>query len=1206
MCRVIKDGATDARATHPTKTLAMKTLDRNGGDGPTASDVALKERRAGSENDVPGGEGAEESLRVEGDWVAWGGELYYCVRNCHRMAPFLVNVVSDSDLWLFAGSNGAVTGGRRNPDHAIFPYVSQDKLFDSLGTSGPITALHVDVGEGGESVLWEPWSARVDAGSPVRRNLLKNQTGSQLVFEERHSELNLSWAHSWTSHGDFGLLRKAKLRNNGRSPVKIRLLDGLCNLLSPGISEDFYSQFSNLGDAYKKSERLAPGNLGVYYLNSLPTDRAEPSEGLRATVVWSCGLEVGHLLLSARQVPDFLAGASVESEEDLRGHRAAFLAEAEFTLEPGEVHTWWMVAATGLDATAVANLQDLLMKGVGLPQRLEEAAGETAVALRKRVATADGLQATADEPRCWRHFSNTLFNIMRGGVFVSGGRIDRESFRRYLRHFNRAAARRHDSALGKLAPVFKREVLIAHAEATGCPDLIRLAGEYLPLTFSRRHGDPSRPWNRFSIETRDRAGCPVLAYQGNWRDIFQNWEALLRSFPEYSEAVILRFLNASTADGFNPYRISHKGIDWEVPEPDSPWSNIGYWGDHQIVYLLRLLEYSAQVHPGALAALRDEEVFVYADVPYRIRSFEEIRKDARATVDYDQTAARAIAAREEEVGADGRLLHHRDGGLVRASLMDKLLVTLLARLGNFVPDGGIWMNTQRPEWNDANNALAGYGLSVVTLGYLHRYLDFLERFLEGCPGDAPVPLNAAIAGWLQAQSEIFLDPALRTRDGMSPFKRGQLVTALGTTAACFRNAVYDEALSDRRVTVETEKLRSFLGSARAAVRRALLGNRRPDGLWHSYNILCWENDGGAAVEHLEEMLEGQVAILSAGLLNAGEVVKLLEALRNSRLYRDDKGSYLLYPDRPLPTFLEKNRIPEERVCASRLLREMLEEGDPALVSKDCRGVFRFNGGFRNVADLRAALSGITRDEWRQLAAEEADVICEIFEETFGHRRFTGRSTTFFAYEGLGSIYWHMVSKLVLAIAENHEDARAAGERAAVLGQLASHFRETLDGLGMHDGPAEYGAFPIDAYSHTPAQAGAQQPGMTGQVKEDILVRQSELGLRFENGGLSLEPGLLRASEFLREERRHIFVDVNGEEIPVNIPAGGLGFTVCQVPVVYLSGEQPGIEIQYANGTRKQSDGLRLEPEEAQAIFGRTGEIRLLTVTLPAAVVTARL
>ena len=41
------------------------------------------------------------------------------------------------------------------------------------------------------------------------------------------------------------------------------------------------------------------------------------------------------------------------------------------------------------------------------------------------------------------------------------------------------------------------------------------------------------------------------------------------------------------------------------------------------------------------------------------------------------------------------------------------------------------MNTQRPEWNDANNALAGYGVSMVTLYYARRYVSFcLELFGE--------------------------------------------------------------------------------------------------------------------------------------------------------------------------------------------------------------------------------------------------------------------------------------------------------------------------------------------------------------------------------------------------------------------------------------------------------------------------------------------
>ena len=46
-----------------------------------------------------------------------------------------------------------------------------------------------------------------------------------------------------------------------------------------------------------------------------------------------------------------------------------------------------------------------------------------------------------------------------------------------------------------------------------------------------------------------------------------------------------------------------------------------------------------------------------------------------------------------------------------------------------------------------------------------------------------------------------------------------------------------------------------------------------------------------------------------------------------------------------------------------------------------------------------------------------DSILELFENIFDHASFTGRSGTFFAYEGLGSIYWHMVSKLLLAVQE---------------------------------------------------------------------------------------------------------------------------------------------------------------------------------------------
>ncbi|MFO0264795.1 MAG: hypothetical protein ACK53V_24465, partial [Planctomycetota bacterium] len=133
---------------------------------------------------------------------------------------------------------------------------------------------------------------------------------------------------------------------------------------------------------------------------------------------------------------------------------------------------------------------------------------------------------------------------------------------------------------------------------------------------------------------------------------------------------------------------------------------------------------------------------------------------------------------------------------------------------------------------------------------------------------------------------------------------------------------------------------------------------------------------------------------------------------------------------------------------------------------------------------------------------------EVWEQTFEHRKYAGRSSSFFAYEGLGSIYWHMVSKLSYAVARQCLEASRAG--SPMFSRLAAQFRDIFEGMWLHKSPETYGAIPTDPYSHTPAHAGAQQPGMTGQVKEDLLTRLLELGVVIESGRVAFHPVLLRA------------------------------------------------------------------------------------------------
>ena len=118
-------------------------------------------------------------------------------------------------------------------------------------------------------------------------------------------------------------------------------------------------------------------------------------------------------------------------------------------------------------------------------------------------------------------------------------------------------------------------------------------------------------------------------------------------------------------------------------------------------------------------------MFSSANIPYKIKDAEKIIDNPKETIDFDHQLHNKILGQINDVGSDARLVLEKNN-VVHVSLTEKLLILALAKVSNYIPDGGIWMNTQRPEWNDANIALVGYGVSMVTLYYLNRYLIFLK------------------------------------------------------------------------------------------------------------------------------------------------------------------------------------------------------------------------------------------------------------------------------------------------------------------------------------------------------------------------------------------------------------------------------------------------------------------------------------------------
>ena len=178
---------------------------------------------------------------------------------------------------------------------------------------------------------------------------------------------------------------------------------------------------------------------------------------------------------------------------------------------------------------------------------------------------------------------------------------------------------------------------------------------------------------------------------------------------------------------------------------------------------------------------------------------------------------------------------------------------------------------------------------------------------------------------------------------------------------------------------------------------------------------------------------------------------------------------------------------------------------------------------------------------------------------------------------------------MLAI-ENNEDA-------ITIGKLLDHYYEANEGIGVHKSPELYGAFPTDPYSHTPESKGAQQPGMTGQVKEDILSRFGELGVFVVDGKLLFNPCLLRKEEFFKNPKSFKYIDVYKEVKTIELEAGSLAFTYCQIPIIYKLSKKESLQVLFNEDSALEFSDLNIDSQTSSEIFERTGEITQIVVSI---------
>jgi hypothetical protein len=1125
-------------------------------------------------------------------------QRFYTIENAETMNEFFMSMVSSGNHWMFISSRGALTAGRIAADHALFPYETVDKIMAGRGKNGTRSLIRLH-GKG-VSVVWEPYADWVQAFWRVKRSISKNFSGSTIRFVEDNLDLGLRFSWSWSFSHRRGFIRTASLENTGQECARIDLADGFLNIMNGGVSRRVQAELSCLSDAYKDNVYDERSGLAAFSLASLVSDKAEPREALSATLAWQLGLDEARVSLSRTSMDNFLRGEPGDFPARRTGMKSDFILHASFSLEPGQSRLWHIVADVDQDQRAAALLRaELAGDRRALARELSEAGRVMDEELIALLGAADGLSRSALAMHEWHHAANTMFNIMRGGVPERGMQLRSADTLRFIGKRNRKAL--------PTATALLREGTMSHArfvellDASTEPVLSRLAREYLPFTFSRRHGDPSRPWNEFSIRLHDKEGAPLVHYQGNWRDIFQNWEALGLSYPAYLESFLSIFLNATTLDGYNPYRVSQDGIDWERPEPENPWSNIGYWNDHQIIYFQKLAEALEARYPGRLASLLERRNYSWADVPYRIAPYADICANPRATIHFDKALDERIAMRVEDMGGDGRLVPGQDGTPLQSSLLEKLLALFSAKLGNLVPDGGVWLNTQRPEWNDANNALAGYGLSMVTVMYLRRFARFWLGILKSASAASSV-LSASLAALVQEQLAALerfndADPVKDAGGERRANARKRYMDEMGKALDAYRRRVYAYEGIEGREEFAAADLARYLEEALALIDATIANGKRSDGLYESYMLLSFSQDRQCAyVQSLYPMLEGQVAALSSGLLDARASLSLLDALQKSALYTPDRNSFLLYPERVLPDFFAKNACPPSLYTGSALARALVDGDCTGILYRDQGGVLRFGAGMANAHELAAALDALAIDKrWSELIRQGRDGLLAAYEECFKHASFTGRSGAMYAYEGLGSIYWHMIAKLLLAVMELRQGCAIEGADRRLVAGLDEAYMRIREGIGYRKTPEAWGAFPFDPYSHTPKHAKAQQPGMTGQVKEELLTRMGEMGIAVFKGRIMALPVSFLADEFLARDAEFSYYDTDFKPRKLALQSGELACTLCQTPFIRRKGA-PAIRMQaiLANGDSVEFSEA-LDERLSASIFAREGLVRAVYI-----------
>lgn len=549
------------------------------------------------------------------------------------------------------------------------------------------------------------------------------------------------------------LARVLTVKNTGNVPIALELLDGMPALVPYGISQDNLKNMSNLAQAWMQVEDADQGQAFFRVRASL-TDSAKVTkvDGGNFCLAWDGR---GKRLMPIVQ-PSLVFGEDTAFESPVN-FRSSLISEIcdgkqvtknlfpccflpwEGMLQPGETVVLNSLYGQAEDKSRVTVLADRIDPMIWFSQKRQEA-WDLADSLCTAVETK-----TADPVFDAYTKQTYMDNLLRGGV----------------------------------------------------PTFFRSGGKTVPYyLYSRKHGDPEREYNYFSL------GKEYYAQgNGNFRDVNQNRRCDVLFAPEVGAENIHIFFDLLQTDGYNPLvvtpstytlpadvrdsyitrapqgkdllsgsftpgQIAMAAEDWgwekesvlsftaEVicaayREPNANFSE-GYWCDHW-TYNLDLIESYLAVYP------EKREELLFADRSYRYYETHVMVNPRAKRYQMTENGLRQYHALDEHAKKTAhKWMHTRDGLEARSTLIEKLILLCTLKAATLDPEGmGVEMEGGKPGWYDALNGLPGLlGSSMAESCELARLLNFTAEALESREGTVGLYVEAAE---LLARENIILD-----------------------------------------------------------------------------------------------------------------------------------------------------------------------------------------------------------------------------------------------------------------------------------------------------------------------------------------------------------------------------------------------------------------------------------------------------------------